>query len=661
MEIKNIRIHGDNILECERTLHLIAISLDSKAIYQDSPIHNPIYTIKDERSKKNVSIQLFPGYNRWGIDIYKELQKLGAPLREATDSLVTRNIDGKEEIIFSIEYCNALPAGNNAWQRTGRALTSASVDIPYIYVSDVGGVELDQDRKQKAPRFPNPIIPFSYITLGKNYNSITLPIYLPSPTISKTIDTKFKEAFGFKEMIALISNLISGSNNQEVIKAIIEKNLKIVNILSSHRKRVDTFRGKEWSEFLDFQSSVDRLHWLEGKNVSWKKKSAEKVSTTPSFSRLLAISKKLGMLSIGAGDIPICLIPGKYRKTFVKEISGLYKSLLDKQFLDWVAKDETPLTIIWITGFKPKGDDSRPDRGLVPLARMLLGPEAKMLSIIYGPAYKATWVQLRKDYKKLAIQNGLWEAILNLSDALLVDSVTCEYSPFSMLIERDKKVFKGKIKLPISEKVTKFSEQDVDSVIHFIFSINPLPNLFECMCNPPGGDWSGLSIKDFKNDIEYRWTSLPRVSKSNGKRPDHVIQYSYNNTNFLFSIESKDTSKSFEDVIGTRLNRYTKDLISSVPTAIKKNQESWGLFTHRKPIHPKSNFISVGAFNFKSLNEMETVLKNGRFDLVLGLEFKQGGEMVIIHIKPANYENPFIEIIKKLVSLHKKRLEINVH
>ena len=69
----------------------------------------------------------------------------------------------------------------------------------------------------------------------------------------------------------------------------------------------------------------------------------------------------------------------------------------------------------------------------------------------------------------------------------------------------------------------------------------------------------------------------------------------------------------------------------------------------------------MGAFNYKSLNEMETVLKNGRFDLVLGLEFKQGGEMVIIHIKPANYENPFIEIIKKLVSLHKKRLEINVH
>ena len=261
----------------------------------------------------------------------------------------------------------------------------------------------------------------------------------------------------------------------------------------------------------------------------------------------------------------------------------------------------------------------------------------------------------------MAVQNGLWEAILNLSDAVLIDSVTCEYSPFSMLIKRDKRVFKGKVELPLSKKVIKFSEQDVDSVIHFLFSITPLPNLFECMCNPPGGDWSGLSIKDFKKDIEYRWTSLPRVSKSDGKRPDHVIQYRYKSTNLLFSIESKDISKSFGEDIGTRLNRYTKDLVSSAPTAIKKNRDNWGLFTHSKPTHLKSNFISVGAFNYKSLDELENVLKNGRFDLVLGLEFKQDGEKVIIHIKSTSHKNPFIEVIKHLVSLHKKRLEIKIH
>ena len=42
---ETFRIHGDNILECERTLHLIAKSLNAEVSYQDSPIHNPIYLV----------------------------------------------------------------------------------------------------------------------------------------------------------------------------------------------------------------------------------------------------------------------------------------------------------------------------------------------------------------------------------------------------------------------------------------------------------------------------------------------------------------------------------------------------------------------------------------------------------------------------------------
>ena len=45
------------------------------------------------------------------------------------------------------------------------------------------------------------------------------------------------------------------------------------------------------------------------------------------------------------------------------------------------------------------------------------------------------------------------------------------------------------------------------------------------MCNPPGGDWSGVTLLDFGSGAEYRWTSLPRVSGKDGKRPDHVIEF----------------------------------------------------------------------------------------------------------------------------------------
>ena len=660
MEIQNIRIHGDNILECERTLHLLALSLNSKAEYQDSPIHNPIYLIVDKEGKNKLLLQLFPGYNRWGVNIYGELQKLGAPLREATDSILTRVINNKEEIIFSIEYCNALPAGNNAWQRTGRALTSASLDIPYIHVSDIGGIELDSDRNQKAARFPNPIIPFSYITLGKNYNSLTLPIYLPSPTISPNTKKIFGDVFGSKELLDLIANLIRGKNNQEIVDTIVNKNLEVVNLLSSNRKRKDTLRGNEWSEFLDFKSSIDRLYWIEKKDLDWKKKNSGKVTITPSFAKLLEISKKFNTISVGAGDIPICLIPPKSRKYFVKELKNIYGDSLDGNFLEWFSKEDMPLVIIWITGFKPRGDDSRPDRGLVPLARMLLGPEAEMISIVYGPANKKMWKILKEDPKKLAIQNGLWESVINLSDALLVDSTTCDYSPFGTLINRNKKISKGRIELPLSKKVTKFSEQDVDSVIHFIFTNHKEPNIFESMCNPPGGDWSGLSIKNLSDNIEYRWTSLPRVSKTEGKRPDHVIQYATKDGNFLFSIESKETPNSFGENIGPRLNRYTQDLLSNPPTAIRTKDTSWGLHKGVNKLKDKMTYVSIGAFRFRKLEELDSVMKEGKFDLVLGLEFKSN-DKVLIHLKTINKENPFIEILKKLVDSFKLRLEVKVY
>jgi len=134
----------------------------------------------------------------WGDNIKDVFQSYGAPLREATDAIITKilNKEGSEEILLAVEFSSALPAGNNAWQRNGRALACATVGVPYLYFTEVGGVELGKNRVIKAPRFPNPIVPFSYLTASKVYGVLCLPVYAPSPSSSENIYAQFSQAIG---------------------------------------------------------------------------------------------------------------------------------------------------------------------------------------------------------------------------------------------------------------------------------------------------------------------------------------------------------------------------------------------------------------------------------------------------------------------------------
>ncbi len=179
------RIHGDNIIECERALKLIVLAYSATVKRLKSSIYLPIYQINTSENQL-FTVDLLSGHDRWNVQIKDELAKHGAPLREATDAYVTKLSDDeqKEDILLAIEFCSALPAGNNAWQRSGRALTCSEIGIPYFYFAEIGGVELDDKRAVKAPRFPNPIVPFSYLTTSKSLQVVCVPIYEPHPAIT---------------------------------------------------------------------------------------------------------------------------------------------------------------------------------------------------------------------------------------------------------------------------------------------------------------------------------------------------------------------------------------------------------------------------------------------------------------------------------------------
>ena len=173
-----------------------------------------------------------------------------------------------------------------------------------------------------------------------------------------------------------------------------------------------------------------------------------------------------------------------------------YKDKLTNEFYEWIGSSSKSLVLCWIAGFKPRGDDSRPDRGLLPLCRMLLGEDVEILTVIYGPAPTNSLNDLKNEPNKLQI-NGLWQAILNASNGLIIDSVTSQNLTHISFLKKNWEVKNSNEILNVTDigspYVTpyplRFSENDVDSLIHNFFKKYQEFNVcFELSCNPPGGD-----------------------------------------------------------------------------------------------------------------------------------------------------------------------------
>lgn len=657
-----LRIHGDNIVECERSLLLISRAFGAQPVNISDSIYFPRYALKTVQEK--VEIELFAGHERWGVNIGQELSNYGSPLRETADSYVTRLLqDSKEEVLFAIEYCNALPAGNNAWQRNGRAIACAEIGIPYLYFAEIGGVELGNERKVKAPRFPNPIAPFSYLASSKSLSAICIPVYQAHPAITGELRAKFAPVFGLDTSLKLIRFLIEKDEKYNTIEILENKGLSLVKILSDDRNVVDTFRGDEWKIFLNLKSSIEKVNWIMGlqNKQIWRKKTSSKVSTSKSFKELLEKTISLNCLSVGARDIPVCLITNDNIIQFSLLLKDIYKSEEILNIADRIALKKSPLLVVWLTGFKPRGDDSRPDRGLVPLARMLFGNDIDILSIVYGPAKTATWERFSDDYAALAGENGLWQAIINLSNYILIDSMTSKTGPMGKMAERNLQRKHKKIVIDAANTNVSFGEHDVDTAIHSLFTRNSPENIFESLCNPPGGDWSGISFFDKGAHTVYRWTSLPRVSEIMAKRPDHVIQLNMDNGIIFLSIESKNSYSNLEDKIGLRLKSYILLLFANQPTAFRKGNANWTLFKNGQFSTGDFKIFSGGAFCYRNEEEIRKSLETKRLDFVLAFQFAGNQKPTVLHIYCGKQCSFLVDIIRSRCSEFGRGIEVKIY
>lgn len=617
-EIIELSIYGDNILECERMFELIKHGIDK--ILNETKDLTHIYAplVKLESNDEIFLIQFYPDYKsktRWHQEgLLDILVDNGANLTEAPDIILTKKRNDKDVIILAIEFSSALPAGNQAWQRSGRALSFSEVEIPYLYITDIGLEELDSERQSKAVRSSNPLVPLSYIKNTQRSKSFTLTVLNPSQLLA--IDEKIQKFIVDREVINLINRLILDEDITPQIEKLI---LKTAEYLNSYEKIPGNVNFQKWIETND-QKIEDFIESLG--LPKYNKKIATK---TPIKEEMRLLIKDLipeAALSI-YNNIPICFVPTKARTELAEKFKQKCYPDLDEKAFRWL-KSSKPLIVCLVNGFKPRGDDARPDRGLVPFARMLFGFDIDLLAVVFGQAPKFMETLFKEDPVQLASRNGLWKSILYYSSLTIADSChwtlkDSEISNFNLSDSVSQNT--GLIELRKPDRVPiKFNENDIDTAIHLTFSANS--KVFESLCNPPGGDWSGISLLD-NDDNEHRWMSLPRVSKD-AKRPDHIFQISHNSGKYLVIIESKENLNGLtndQDELGKGLIKYLKDLVQYPASAIKTAEAGWNRNSSELKFNQHFNdTYSVAAFMISTVSQLYDAKERLKVNLLIGFD-----------------------------------------
>lgn len=320
--IRNLNIHGDNIVECERAFKLCkkALNVETSSIAIESTVFCPCYNASSETDE--YIFTFFPGYGRWNKDILSLLHTEKDSLREAPDVVITEIINDIEKPLLAIEYCGALPAGNQAWQRSGRGYSTGKSKVPYLYIAELGGYELDSNRNRKAARTPNPAIPFSYITYSKEY-SMVLPIYEKSPGCDEESERLYQNVFSEKQLIEIVECILLGKEYTEAEKELENKIISFIQIKAATSKGTVTLSEEQWKKAYDVICNNESLITFLCKNnpINWKK-TAYIDGLTESAQKFMNIASKYA-IGITSSKLPMCIIPNSTKADFVKEVITL--------------------------------------------------------------------------------------------------------------------------------------------------------------------------------------------------------------------------------------------------------------------------------------------------------------------------------------------------
>lgn len=673
--IKHFRIHGDNIVECERLYKIITKSIP---IQKEERFFLSLAcpAVKITTSDSNIFFfKFFPGFNknisdRWSSNIFQILKDNGSFLNETPDVLLTEETEDGENILIAIEFCSALQAGNQAWQRSGRAYSTARTNIcPYLYIIDFVKYELDENRKRKALRFPNVAIPYSYYYASQQLKHPVIQVYFKSEEFQPELDSMLKKfdssCFGESDVYALIYGLIYNQNIEHIYNSLIQKSLKVIEYMSS-TNGTNSYNTDDWISICNDYAGDILAFSKQNNRFPFTKKIAQKSITGHNIEFAnLATKYSIG---IASKILPFGLIPANNRIAFANELHSIYPEM-DTNFYHKLAT-ENDLIVCLFKGFKPRGDDARPDRGILPLIAMLTSETTEIFTFIYGETSASTLQKLDQDILSLASGNGLWSAIVSLSDFIILDAPkipkTEREANILRIIENKANkttalnhVFKD-TKLLISPYPTHYTENDVDTFIHIIFN-HIIPNTFEGFCNPPGGDWSGISLINSLNPTygtEFRWLTLPRVS--NSKRPDHItILFDLLDKPLIICTESKELARKLEPNIGPALTQYIYDLLSYTPSVERSlSSDVWTISTTQVS---SSDFYcaSIGCFFAPLSFDLSSIADKCNCDVLIAFNIDTTTSRCKIQIKGFSSLGELLsKYISDIIKTHHSQINI---
>ena len=345
MKKLHYRIYGDNIIECIRIIKMIKNNSFENFQEGISCINQMSSIITLVNDNYELSFELVPGFEksnkkRWKDNILINYKNIGSFLDETADAFITKIDNDIETILCVIEFCSALQAGNQAWQRSGRAYSCAWTKIPYFYIIDLPKYELNPTTRERlALRFPNCIVPYSYITYSEIHDTTAYVLINKSQEYIET-DPAFNgydmsTIFNDKEFGNYLLYLILGENTENFIESLKIKNRNFVKFLAPPEDE-QSYTGDEIDELNPENLAYSII--TNNKKFSFKKKIAKK-SISGKLNDLHSIVQKYS-LGIFSSDLPFGIIEKSKIKHFVEDCSQLYplgknvkKELLRKKYL----------------------------------------------------------------------------------------------------------------------------------------------------------------------------------------------------------------------------------------------------------------------------------------------------------------------------------------
>ena len=425
-------LYGDNILECWRLVEYALKGEYEIDIKGELNVIEP--TINLIKNNSQIKLNLFPSTKNLNLKIKEKLYSENSTLRESPDVIL---FNTKEKFIYTFEFCSALPAGNNAWQRQGRALSLSLNGIKHFHIAKLGGYELDKNREKKSPRLPNPLILISYLKMSSLFylgKSFFVPII--SDDTPELIKSKMGQ-FDCKNLLSsLICGILTNTNTDKYEKDLIHSSIGLINSISKKETNEKEFNQAEWVELANkaYKANENLLDFLlDKRKISWKKSAPTNKSST---GKVLQTYLENNSYALGSKNLPICLLANYQIKSFEDFLQNLYE--IESNRVDLSKAYGGTLLITCDSGFKPRGDDSRPARGLTPFARSLMPNKdsSKLLVFLYGPCPLYQWEEIKSgNFKALAEKNGLWESIYKMADYLILDS---EKHPHPLFISINK-------------------------------------------------------------------------------------------------------------------------------------------------------------------------------------------------------------------------------